>query len=377
MNKIISLKNNDKEKRKAQTRLLQAMGAKDFSTRVKAQEIFAAVAGPIVQQTLNQLATHALVYGEPIEYNPEDGDDPEIVLEYWHDIEEGMIDIWSQGVPGGLPTNVVTGPIDTFRLRTFVQETAVAMKRCFATQSRIDVIESILERVLQEILVKSEYQAWTPILKAVSESRVNGNLNLIDASISGRITLDDVNRLWTKACRVRQSWAGGTPANLPCAGLTDLFLSCEQMQYIRSYSYNPANTIGTPNSDESTAMSLPDEMRMQIFRNSGLQNIFGVNLITLQEFGVGQVWNNLFNSFYSPGGGDPTFNSSTQELALAVDLSCRAFYHCVGRNECEPSPLEFFVDDQFRARDEMIGWYVKLRQGFSVVDAKNISGIII
>jgi hypothetical protein len=355
--------------------LLQAMGSNNKKVAAQAQEIFAAFSAQLIQQVLNQMPTHKLIYGEPLVYNTDNGD-PMIPLEYFHDIQEGAINIWAQGSPGALPTNEIAGPVDEFRLRTYQHSTAVSMKKCYARQSRFDVVSKVLERVLQEFVVKTEYQAWSPLLRALASNRTNGDLQIITSTQTGQLTFDDFNRLWTKVCRFRQSWSGGTPTASPCKGLTDLFVSCELLENIRSFAYNPANTAATPNTDESTALGLPDAMRMSIFNNSGMASIFGVNIISLLELGVGQAWDELFNSFYAPGGGDPT-KSAVQELAVGVDLSCDAFASCVGQNPCEPAPLVFLPDDQFSSREEKLGFYASLRAGYSVIDAKALVGLIV
>lgn len=359
-------------------KLLQAMGSKTKSTSHEAQELFAAFAGGIVQQVLDQAPTHKLIYGDtPLEYDPDLGVDPYIPLEYYHDIGEGLITIYSQATAGAAPTNEVVGPVDEFRLRTLQHSTAVSMKKCHARNSRLDVLEGMLHRVVQELLIKTEVQAWSPILQALANSRVGGSLQLIEGTKAGQLTIDDFNRLWTKVSRFRQSWAGGTPVGTPCRGLTDLFVSPELLEDLRSYAYEPSNTKGAPDSDESTALGLPESMRESIFRNSGIAEIFGVNIVSTLEFGVGQAWNELFDSFYNPSGGDPTFTKASQEIALGVDLSCRAFESCLGKNPCETSPYEFHVDDQFHSREDKIGYYVNVRGGYAVKDSKNITGIII
>ena len=371
MNNIIQLQRDD-----AKIKLLQAMGSRDKEVSFQAQEIFAAFVAQLIPQVLDQMATHKLIYGEPIVYDPDNGD-PMIPLEYYHDIQEGLFTIWSQGSAGSIPTNEVAGPVDEFRLRTYQHQTAVSMKKCYARQSRLDVVGLALQRVLQEYLVKTEYQAWTPVLKALAESTVSGDKQIISATTAGKLQFDDFNRLWTKVARFRQSWAGGTPSSTPCRGLTDLFVSPELLEDIRSFAYNPANSTAIPNTDESTAMPLPDSMREEIFRNSGMASIFGVNIISLLEFGVGQQWNVLFDSFYNPSGGDPTFTQASQELALGVDLSCNAFVSCLGQNPCEPSPSVFLPDDQWSAREEKLGFFSSVRAGYAVVDSKNLVGLFI
>lgn len=358
--------------------LLQAMGSRNRNVAYEAQEMFAAFAGTIIQQVLDQAATHKMIYGDtPLVYNPDQNPDPYIPLEYYHDIGEGLLDIWSQATAGAAPTNEVVGPVDEFRLRTYNHHTAVSMKKCHARNSRLDVLQMMLNRVLQELLVKTEVQAWSPILRAVANSRVNGDLQIVEGTTAGKLTIDDFNRLWTKVCRFRQSWAGGTPTGTPCRGLTDLFVSCELLEDLRAYAYNPGNTTSVPDTAESTAMPLPESMRESIFANSGIPSLFGVNIVSTLEFGIGQLWNELFNSFYSPGGGDPTFTKASQELALGVDLSCPAFFSCLGKNPCEPSPYEFYVDDQFHAREDKLGYYTNVRAGYAVIDSKNLVGLFI
>lgn len=364
------------KKDEAKSKLLQNMGHRSNAISREAQEIFAGFIGPIVEQTLDQAATANMIY-DMFEYDP-DTDDTRISLEFFHDISEGLIDIYAQTTPAGLPTNHITGPVDDFRIPTYRHDTAVSMKKCFARQSRFDMIQLVLQRVVQELLVKREFQAWTPILQALANYRnAASKLNLITSTTSGVLAVDDFNRLWTKVARNRVSWACGTPTYNPCKGITDLFLSPELLEDVRSFAYEPQNTFGIPNSDEATALGLPDGIREQIWNNAGAPSIFGIKITALNELGIGQVWNDLFDSFYTAGGGDPAFTGASDELALALDLSCGAFQGAIGKWPCENSALEVMVDDQWAARSEKIGWTVGYRAGFAVVDAKAVTGLIV
>lgn len=361
----------DPENDQERDALFKAAGARGRGAQVmEAQEMLANFVEPIIPQILEQAATSALFYGTPRKYNFDEN--PSIPLDLFEENEEGLFDIWSSEIAGGLASNHVSGG-DDYRFTTYSVESAVDMLKEYLRRSRLDAVEAAVKRLAGEILAKSEWQAWTPILSSLANASTNSLQHIIDATTTNLFQLDDVNNLITRASRINTSWLGGTPA-LRSRGITDLVVSPEIMGQVRSFVYQPMNTRAVPDTNESTAVPLPDRMREEIYRNAGLPSIFGKNLIEINEFGVGKVFTKLFDAEYTSGA--VGFDSANDELVLGIDRNSEAFVKMEEVNE-RGSTFSLEVDDQYVSRQDKMGWYGSKREGFMVGDNKALYGIVV
>jgi hypothetical protein len=364
----------DSEKVKDLTKLM-VLASKDGESGRQAREAIAAFAGPVITQVLQQFATHRAFYTQ---YSYNFGEVPTIPLDNFTGNSEGLISIWSCSTPGGLATNHISGG-DEFRMTTFPYDTALSMLKRNAEQGRFELLVSGLERMAQELMIKEAYQAWSTMLLSLGAARTNGSPHLISATTPNVFQLDDVNRLKTKVSRLRNSWLGGTPTQKVGQGFTHLVISPEIAEQIRGMAYNPQNVrAGSFTTSGATAIPLPDQIRMSIFNESGLLSIPGVaNFVQLNEFGVGQAYNALFDNGYTAGGGEPAFASATDELILAVDLSLDAGVQMTASDSERSSQLKVEEDDQFTKRSGRFGYFASLETGYSWLDSKTLSGIIV
>lgn len=353
-------------------KLLKGIGSKDGRAY---EETLAALVGPIVEQVLEQVTTSSLVFKQ---FTYDFDTEPTIPLDLFEGNEEGLIDIWSLSVAGGLPTNEIRGMSD-YRMSTYRLDSAISFKKRYARDARLDVVARGIKRMSEELAVKTEYNSWAVLLAALagSASYNSTDAHLIDATTADVFQPDDVNRLWTAVKRLRTSWVGGSPSMLPYRGLTDLVVSPEVTAQIRSWSYNPVNTRSIPDTAESTALGLPDSVRTQIWNSAGTTELWGVNFIELLEFGVGRSLNALFDSFYTAAGSEPGFTGASDELALGLDLSTDAFVRVRSTNPDTNSTVTVEVDDQFVRRQEKFGWYTAIEGGEACIDNKAMFGIVI
>lgn len=361
------------KKDKEKSEILQAIASKNREESRAAQEAFAALVGPVIPQVLDQAMTSKAIYTD-ISYNMDEV--PTIPRDLYTDNTEGLFTIWSQSTPGGAATNEVWGS-DEYRFKTYCLDSAISFSQVYARQSRMDIVSKGIQRLAQEILVKTEYQAWNTVLTALAEARkADGDNHILAATTAGNFQLDDVNRLWTFVKRLRTSWVGGTPVNAPGRGLTDLFVSPEVTQKIRAMAYNPVNTTAIPDTAESTALGLPDAMRERIYTQAGMPEIFGVKINELVELGVGQIYNSIFDSVYSPSGGDVTFDGATQEIVLGFDLSLESAIRVIAADSDTGSTFQLEPDDQFISRAKRFGWYGSMEEGRMVLDNKAFVGLV-
>lgn len=371
------------EKNKENLELLSKVGSRKKAESMAAQEILAALVGNVVEQVLQQAATSELIYST---YEYDFDTVPSIPLDLFEDNTENYIRVWTQSIAGGQPTNLIHGT-EEFRFQTYRLDAAVSFLKRYARDGRLNVVAKAMERMGQELLVDMEDNAWAPVLAALAESELPSGLNhLISATTAGTFQLDDLNRLFTKIARIHTSWAGGTPASLRAKkGLTDLLISPEILEDIRAFAYQPMNTRAVPNSDESTALALPDSVRAQFYGETGVPSIYGVGLHVLNELGVGAAYNELFDSFYAASGSQPTFTKATQEVVIGVDLSQDAFVRALAQEPVDwdvDAPENYgsvitMVDDQFTNRQDQIGWYSRLEEGRVVLDNKALVGIVV
>lgn len=366
--------------RKAQLEILRACASDNKNESFAAQEALAAVMALVVEQVLPILDSSAIVFRD-WSYDPKDK--PTFPIEQFVDAGINTVRVWTQQTSGGLATSEVRAA-EEWPFSTYVINSAVSAKKKVIKHANINFVASIVNRMVQEILRDRELNAWNNILAAAGGATTNnlpgGPLQTIDATTADIFQVHDFNRLKTAVARLHNSWVGGTPATIGRRrGLTDMFLSPEMMEQIRSWSYQPMNTRGVPNSDESTAVALPDNIRNQIWGLGDVPNIFGVNLHELNEFGVGQTYNTLFDTYYSAAGG--AFDGATQEVVLGIDLSVPAFIRPVATDDTvdidTASTVQVKVDDQFLAREEKVGWYTKLEEGYVILDKKTFYSVIV
>jgi hypothetical protein len=235
-----------------------------------------------------------------------------------------------------------------------------------------------MQRLLDEVMVKSQFNAFTVLAEALGGARTNGASHVIastakTAGSARKFQLDDVNRLMTKIKRLNSSWANGTSRS-PGSGLTDLFVSPEAMEEVRKMTYNPMNTTATPDTAESTALGLPDQMRMEIYRSGGASEIYGKTLHELNELGLGAVYNELFRQRYVASGA-PAWVTATDELVIGVDLSIGAFARAINA-DTNGATFQMEVDDQHLSRSKKMGYYGMQEEGWVVGLDRAIVGLL-
>lgn len=353
-----------------QVELIKAMASRDGNVSREATEAFAAFIGPVVSKVLLQAGTASAVYTD-LAYNEDDS--PSIPLDLFsNENAEGYTTVWSQNVAGGLPSSVVEG-FSELKVSTYRLDSAVSFLKRYARRGRLDVVSKAVERMTNEVLVKQERNAWAVVLKALAEASTNGEDHLVELSgTNGSFTLGGLNSLLTLVKRINTSYAGGSTVDT--YGLTDLFVSPEIKEDIRAFAYSAVggSTAGNAGTD------LPQNVREEIYRGAGSQEIYGISLHELIELGTTRKYNTLFDVMLAAGGNSAiNFAPSTEEIVVGMDLSKDAFVRPVAQNSETGSTFTALPDDQFVSRSEKIGFYGSLEEGRVCLDAKAIAGIIL
>lgn len=360
-----------------QLELIKALGSKDKSVSVPAAEAFAAFLAPVIQKVISQIGTASMIYSD---LTFDEDDSPSFPLDLYYDKAVGYIQTWSQHIAGGLPVNEVSGGKE-MKIATYNLTTAISFLKKYARRGRFEVINAAINRMTQEVLVKQELNAWSVLLAALANSSTagagTGNAaadHVIGSNTATVFQVEDVNQLMILYRKIHRSFAAGTSANT-YGKITDLFISPTTMGQVRAFAYQPMNTRAVPNTDESTALPLPDAIREQIYRAAGQSEIFGVALTEIMELGINEKYSVLFDTFYSAS--TPSFNAATQEMAVACDLgSENAFLRAVQRIDGN-STFTVSPDDQYVIRDDKAGFFGSLDEGRVVIDARKILGLII
>ncbi len=362
-----------------QLELMKAIGSKNQVESKAAQEAFAAAIGPVFSQVLLQMGTASLIYTD-LPYGEDES--PVFPLDFLADPSDNQansVQVWSQNVAGGLPsTHIETS--GELKFSTYALESAVHFGKKYARKTyAFNVMSKAIERMLNEILVKQERQAWAVILRLLGEASTGGTKHTIVSTTQNVLQLDDFNRLITLNKRLNQSYASGTPVGTVSRGATDIFLSPEMKEQIRGFAYQPMNTRAVPNTDESTAVPLPDAIREEIFRSAGDSSIYGVNITDLNELGTSQKYNILFANYATSGiaASSGNFSSTADELVVALDLSREGFYRAVKQGPDGNSTAEILSDDQWPLRADMLGFYCIVEEGRVCTNSKLVTGLII
>ena len=371
-----------------QIELIKAMGSKNANTSREASEAFASFLGPVLQQVLMTAGTASSIYTDA-EFNEDDN--PSYPLDLYYNENEGYITVWSQHLAGGLPTSQVEG-VAEMKIATYRLDSAVSWLKRYARRSRLDVVSKAIERMATEVLIKQERNAWAVILRALAEASTNvmssgsavATKHIVASATDGKFVLDDMSTLMTTLKRINESFSGHTPVAPWSNGLTDLYLSPEVKAQIRAFAWNPLNTSGADNTSANARnQTLPDNVREEIYRNAGMQSIFGVNVHEMVELGAGRKYNTLFNSFTGsnnvPGHNSGAWQSS-DEIIIGLDNSRGSFIRPVAREHESGGTFSALPDEQFNAygsRVEKVGFYGFLEEGRICIDSRAIAGIVI
>jgi hypothetical protein len=306
---------------------------------------------------------------------------------YYNVFDEDYIRVYSQSVAGGLPTNMVQPTASELKFTTYTLDSAVAFDRKYASRSRLDVIGKTFTRVAQEVLLKQERTSSNLLMTALAEA-TNGkasfsakNRNVFRTTAANIFQLNDLNKLITKAKRVNASWSGGTPTGAR-HGITDLLVSPEVVESIRSMAYNPVNTRQATSG--VTSIPATDAIRTEVWKSSGVTEFFGINIMEILELGDGKRYNTVFDTVagttdyldHDSTTASSQFAGATEQIIVGLDRSRDALVRAIAVDSDTGSEFNLVADDQFSIRQQRIGYYGSLEEGRMVLDNRALVGLI-
>jgi hypothetical protein len=360
-----------------QVALVKQLGSKNKVESMAAQEAFAAFISDVLLQVVEAAPVISNLYTTK---SYAEGTSPSLPLDVMFDIRDaGYLQVWTQTIAGGLPTNFVHG-LDELMVSVYSLDSAVSMGKKYARNARLDVVAAVLERLAQEILIKQETNGASILLKASADARQQGTTSpqIIKTATANVFTLDDLNRLITLAARSRPSWVGSTPVTNNA--ITDLIGSPEFMEQIRSIAYQPVNTrVTTAGAGAATylaggVIAAPESVRESVWNTAGVPNFFGINLTQVYNYGVGRSYNSLFGNFIGSTqfDGSSTFTASSDEVITALNLnSPNVLVRLVQEGE-GGGRLEVLPDDSFPARVDKLGFSASLVEGRVMLDQRAV-----
>jgi len=367
--------------------LVKAMGSIDADVSKEALKVFARLVGPLAKKVIDETDPITGLYDRLSvgEYEPRT-----IPLDDYHNIEDAdYVRVSYAGRPGDLGYNQVVGS-DDVAFSTFVIGSAIAMMKKYLKAGRIAHAEAGIRKLINEVRFKMKRQAIQPILDGLANAETNGRKHLIRSNTANQLGLDDFNRLQVMASRILTSGLGDTPDGLNKSGIIDtMFMSPEMVGEIRSISYQPMNTRGVPDTAESTALAAPESIRESVYANGGIPSLYGVDIIQLNEMGVGQDFSTIFDALAGsvayPDAGEESgsssttaFNGATEEFILGV--SRQAPVNGLLQIEIEDAETgsAFNVQpDEFHVREGKVGFFGSSESGYINVENRGLFGLIV
>jgi len=244
---------------------------------------------------------------------------------------------------GALPQRTICG--DAITINTYDVGNAIDWPIKYARSARWNIVARAMEVLEAGFVKKMNTDGWRVIIAAgAGRTDYLGGAPLVydSAATGGQFTKRLVSLMKTTMTRL----AGGNSTSVNRGRLTDLFISPEALEDIREW-----------DSDE-----VDDLTRREIFTagdgGGPMARIYGVNLHTLDELGVGQEFQTYFATLgVSMGTGD-------EEIVVGLDLSHGDSFVMPVKEE-----LMIYEDDAlFRRRKA--GFWGTQEHGFAALDGR-------
>jgi hypothetical protein len=215
----------------------------------------------------------------------------------------------------------------------------------YARDARWDVVGRAMEVLEAQFVKKMNDDGWHTILAA----GVDRNIVVYDSDASAGLF---TKRLVSLMKTVMRRNGGGNSASNNRGMLTDLYISPEAMEDIRSW--------GLDQVDEVT--------RREIYTaaDGSINRVFSVNLHDLDELGVGQEYQTFYTSSLSGTLPDNGAADDKTEIVVGLDLRKRDSFIMPVREQ-----VQIFEDDTLH-RQKRAGFYGWAEQGFAVLDNRRV-----
>jgi hypothetical protein len=370
-----------------QIELVQAMASRDPLVRMEAQTAFAEFMGKVLGETMAQANTIGNFYTNmPFAKDSV----PSIPLDLFAEVTDlDWISIWSQHADGGLGTNELKPPTQETYLDTYQIDSAISVDKRHAKGSRLDVISKCMTRMAQEILWKQDNFAIGPLMSALANASTNGKAHVVRVAVADRFLPQDLAQLRTRMKRINTSFIRGTPAGNQ-GSITDMLISPEAAEALRSMAYNAINTAPAPQTSPIIdGIAAPESIRAKLFESAGMSEFMGINFHEFNEFGDNQRFNLVFDAaaggttYYQDDGasGGAVFAGTTDTLMVGLDRSgSDALLRLTATDSETGSEFNLMADNQFEVYNRTankIGWYGSMEEGRVILNNRKIMGLVL
>jgi len=243
---------------------------------------------------------------------------------------------------GRIPERHIEG--DFVMVPTYEVGSSIDFAMKYARDARWDIVGRAMQVLEASFTRKMNDDGWRTLLYA----GYGRNLTVYDdAATAGLFT----KRLIALMKTVMRRNAGGNSTSVNRGQLTDVYVSPEAMEDIRSWDLSQVDDF--TRREIYLAGTGNDEF--------GQTSLFGVRLHDLDELGVGQEYQN-----YAVNTLGVTLPGSKTELVVGLDLSKGDSFVMPWRQE-----IEVFEDPTFH-RQRRVGFYGFGEYGFSVLDSRRV-----
>jgi len=252
---------------------------------------------------------------------------------------EGDYVAYSMPHTGYIPLRHVEG--DEVTLNTYRIANAIDWDIKYSRSARIDVVSRALEVMRAGIVKKMNDDAWHTILAA----GLDRGLMVYDSTATqGQFTKKLISLM---KITMRRN-GGGNSSSMNSFNLTDLFLSPEAMEDIRSWGTSIISDINRAD--------------VEYDPSGTVSRMFGINLHSMTELGEGQEYNNYFTG--TLGG---SLQASDVELCVGLDLSKRGVF----LNPVRGQGLEVYNDESLR-RSGYTGFFGSMELSWGILDSRSV-----
>jgi hypothetical protein len=374
------------EGNEAQIALVKQMGSKNRAESMAAQE---AVANVIATPLLQVIETAPVIANLFQNESFDEGTPATLPLDVYFDVRQrGYLQVWTSTTAGGLAYSMPVG-VSELPVLTYELQGAVALKKSYLRAARLNVLAASFERLGQEVLKKQDINAANILMASLANAVIpnrtgDGSYHVIRAATATVLQMDDLNALMIKFARVNSSWVGGTPAAMN-REITDLIMSPEGVGQIRSLAYQPVNTRQATSG--VTSIPAPEALREEIYKSGGIPTLYGKSIIEVYELGnTGQSQNGEYSTIFKSYAGSNTYSQqdgstssavylpASQDLVIGLNLN--GFNLVRLRQNGKPSAFTLAPDDQFYLRQDTVGWFGGVVEGYVSADARQSVAMI-
>ena len=253
--------------------------------------------------------------------------------------EEGDYVAYTMPNTGRIPNRHVEG--DEVTINTYRIANSIDFDVKYARAGRIDVLQRALQVLRDGFVMKMNDDAWHTILGA----GLDRGIMVFDSNASAGTFTKALLQLLTISMMRN---GGGNSASMNRYRLTDLYVSPEAMEDIRSWT------------DSIVSEATRREIELNV--EGTIMRLFGVNIHVLTELGENQKYTNYYED--QLGG---SLSGTDVELVVGMDLSDRSDFIMPVRG----NGIEITADDSM-SRSGTISYYGSAQLSFGILNSKRI-----